>query len=493
MYGRAAFVHYGRWWLRVGRWIVLAAALVGCGYAFWQTSLQSFGGELNPVSELEYQSLVLTVETHPDLTPDVTKGVSQPLQDWFPRRTQGILNPLFPWIMAWQVDDAHALGSQSGLTDDDRQVILSGRLMLTALVFSFIVILTIACARVISIPAALITAMLCGWGVLFPASQSFTPDALFTVLFLITWVGCLLAMPRNSLWAYAVVGISSGLAYMAAESAQLLVVVFIAVTTLRWLWGWIAAHWPGHGSTTLWVRRNHFMGLFLLIALHLLTIGPRLNYAYQEFGDPFHSVKRQAMWLDSPTEVDAWMETDEQPSSTPVERPSWALYAASHSQEQMWARLQRGFSKQWQSFLSPPHLRDAPIARSRGTWLLALGGLLASIGVILACLRREEDHAGQRLHPETGTMTLFVLAATAAYTLAGAWGTPLGKGAGFADALVAPLALSVVWACESLLRRARRRHASLRLFIAYECILWIIFAAMAWQVIEMLQPASFGT
>lgn len=493
MYGRAAFVHYGRWWLRIGRWIVLAAALIGCGYAHWKVTDQVIHAEFNKAAELELRSLRQTVETHPDLSPDLTKGVSKPLQDWFPRRTDGVVNPLFPWLAAWQVTEDHDLGTGGFLTGDDRRLMMSGRLMLAALVMAFVTVLTIACARVISIPAALVVAMLCGWGVLFPASHRFSPDAVFQVLFLMTWVGCLLAMPRNSLWAYAVVGITSGLAYMANESAQLLLVVFVIVTTLRWLWGWIAAHLPGDGGTTLWVRRNHFMGLFLLLALHLLTIGPRLSYAYEQFGDPFYSVKRQIMWVDTPAEAQSWAQRRSPQEGGTAQKPSWARYSASHSQEQMWSRLKNGFASQGINFLSPPDLQHAPVARFRGGWLLIVVGVVTLLGFVLASLRREKGHAGQRLHPETATMTLFVLAAIAAYTLAGAWGTPLGNGSGFADALVAPMTLSLVWACESLLRRARRRHASWRVFFAYEVVLWCIFAAMAWQVIEVLQPTSFGT
>lgn len=490
MHGRAALFHHGRWWLRVGRWLLLAAVLAGCAFAHWQITRQAAHAHLAQPREIERRSLQLAIESRPDLTPDFTKGVSGPLEHWAPRRTDGVVNPLFPWLMAWQVGEDHSRGIGDSVTGDDRRLMIGGRLFLAAMVMVFVVVVGIACARVISVPTTIVVVMLCGWGSFFPASQLFTPDALFRVLYLITWTGCLLAMPRNSLWAYAVVGVSSGLAYLADESVQLLVVVFIVVTTLRWLWGWIAAHWPGEGTTTLWVRRNHFLGIFLLVALHLLTIGPRLNHAYQEFGNPFHSLKREAMWLDTPSEARAWIE---KPFDPAAERPSSQLYAASHSTAETWRRIGRGLDMAWDALWKPDAFRDYPVARARGAFVGAIAALLVLLAVILGSLRKEEGHAGQRLHPETATMVLFVVTALVVHLLASAWGmVVLGEGP-MLGALFAPLVLGLAWACESLLRRARRRHASVRVFLAYESGMWLIFGVMAWQVIEVLRAGSFGS
>ncbi len=490
MHGRAALFHHGRWWLRIGRWLLLMAVLAGCGYAHWCLTERAVHARFDQPSANENRTLALAVETHPDLTPDFTKGVSKPLEHWAPRRTDGIVNPLYPWLIAWQVTEDHSRGSTAVVTGDDRRLMAGGRLFSAALVMAFIVVLAIACARVISVPTTVVMLMLCGWGSLFPASQLFTPDALFRVLYLITWTGCLLAMPRNSLWAYAVVGVSSGLAYLADESVQLLVLVFIVVTTIRWLWGWIAAHWPGEGSTTLWVRRNHFLGLFLLIALHLMTIGPRLNYAYEEFGHPLYSLKREAMWLDTPDASRAWIQRADASST---DTPSWNLYAASHSVSDIWSRVGQGLDMAWDALWKPDAFQDRPVAKNRGVFVGAMAGLLGLLTLALASLRKEKGHAGQRLHPETATMTFFVITALAVHLLASAWGmVVLGEGP-MLGALFAPLVLGLGWASESLLKRARRRHASIRVFLAYEAGMWLIFAAMAWQVIEVLQAGTFGT
>jgi hypothetical protein len=489
MHGRTALFHHGRWWLRVGRWLTLALALGACVYAHWQTTKHAIAQPAAQIDPIELRCLNLALETRPDLTPDFSKGVSQPLEEWAPRRTDGVINPLFPWLAGWQVAMEHAGGPTDFVSEDDQRIMIGGKLMLASLVGVFIVMLGLTCARTLSLPTALVVAALCAWGAIFPVAQRFAPDALFKVLFMITWTSCLLAMPRNSLWAYAVVGVTSGLTYLAEESVHVVVVVFIVVTTLRWLWGWIAAHWPGEGGTTLWVRRNHFLGVFLLVALHLLTIGPRLHYAYQEYGEPFHSLRWQALWLDTPEEVQSLLKGNRDQGA---EKPSWRLYAASHTNEEVWTRLSRGMTGAWRALWSPEASSKDPVRAHRGLYAAVMALVLALLAVILVSLRKEEGHAGQRLHPETATMVLFVVASLFLHLVAGAWTLPvLGEGP-MIGALFAPLVLSLAWGSESLLRRSRRRHASFRVFLGYELTMWLLLAAIAWPVIEGLRSTSFG-
>ena len=57
--------------------------------------------------------------------------------------------------------------------------------------------------------------------------------------------------------------------------------------------------------------------------------------------------------------------------------------------------------------------------------------------------------------------------------------------------LYAPLVLSLVWACESLLKRARRRKAHLWIFAGYEIAQWMLFAAVSLRIIAILQFPQF--
>ena len=121
-------------------------------------------------------------------------------------------------------------------------------------------------------------------------------------------------------------------------------------------------------------------------------------------------------------------------------------------------------------------------------WLaLVLGGLL--IGLRFAT--QPATNAAQRLHPESFIHVLFVLGAFTGYALAYGWYTPIGRGDRFMLSLYAPLALSLVWACESLMRRARRRQAGKAFIVVYHCTQWLLITAIAWRLIEILQFPQF--
>jgi len=100
-------------------------------------------------------------------------------------------------------------------------------------------------------------------------------------------------------------------------------------------------------DTNLWHWRNHLVGLVVLGAAHLMTVGPRLSYAQEQYGDPFHSYPAYWMWMDSfggpPTVNDpktcyGWMakhsSRDELVAMLPSERPSFSNYMRTHTREE---------------------------------------------------------------------------------------------------------------------------------------------------------------
>jgi predicted Co/Zn/Cd cation transporter (cation efflux family) len=96
-----------------------------------------------------------------------------------------------------------------------------------------------------------------------------------------------------------------------------------------------------------------------------------------------------------------------------------------------------------------------------------------------------------RLHPESASVFLFVLGSFCAYALAYGWYTPIGRGDRFMLSLYAPLVLSLLWASEAMLKRARRRKAPKALFIAYHTAQWLLFAALSWRLIQIWQYPLF--
>lgn len=499
------FIHYGRWWFRVGKWIVFAVALGAIAAAYVHIAglliEQTNNTDKNILGADQKHNLKTALLTREDLKPDFSKGVSEPIKNWFPHRTDGVIQPLWPWIAAWLADADHQVSGPLEVTEQDRALFNRGRWFHVGLTLGFLLLLGLACARLFSLPAALNVVMLAGFGALLPRAAYFQPEPIYFIFFLLTWVACIFALKQNSLWSYGIVGVLSGIAYMAKGSVSPLVYVFIGVSTLRWVWGWVLAHWPGQ-STTLWIRRNHFFGLFLLVAVHMMTVGPRLADAAEKFGDPFHSYPGYWMWFDDFDVAYRWMnehgDKKALKSIPPSEKPSFGNYKASHTPEQMIDRLVSGTKTKLEEFLSPGVTAKSRtpkpwkgVLELRGVYLGELLLILVSLALVIRVASPKATHSGERLHPETATIVLFVLGSFAAYSLAYGWYTPIGRGDRFMLSLYAPLVLSLIWACESLLKRARRRKAHLWIFTGYEIAQWLLFAAVSLRIIEILQFPHF--
>ena len=494
-------------WHRIGRWGFVFAALAG--YAALHLHLGSLLMQQTNFTDKDIlggdqkNNIKLALQTREDLNPDFSRGVSVPIKNWFPHRTDGVVNPLWPWIAAWMADPDQTISASDEVTPQDRALFERGRRFNLGLTLGFILILGVACARIFSVAASLNVVLLAGLGAFLPRAVFFQPEPLYFTFFLLTWVACIFALQRNSLWVYALIGILSGVAYMAKGSVQPLVGVFVIVSTLRWLWGWIIAHWPRGIPNLLWVRRNHLFGLFLLVGCHLMTIGPRLIYAHDRFGDGFHSYPGYWMWFDDFESCYAWMGTHntraQLEAMTPADKPSLGNYAASHTGTQMWERLRDGMKVKsadlfWPSVTKQSKTNPKPwkgILESRGIYL----GILAALGLLLAIAMRiavpRPERAWHKLHPESAAICLFVFGSLAAYTLAYGWYTPIGRGDRFMLSLYGPLVLSAVWGAESLLHRARRRAAPAWLIRSYHAAQWLLLALILSRVVEILSHPVF--
>lgn len=475
---KSVFLYLTRLWLSGGRWMVMVLALAILIWAytaqFWQ-ALPSLT-ERKEWHRAEAGHLEMVETTRKDLTLDFSRGVSEPLNNWLPHRTDGMVRPLWPWMAAWMMDEGTVVESPQ----------FAKKLHVANLTFTAAVLalLGLACARFFSVPAALLTVFLIGFGVFLPSGRLFLPDIGFSVLFLLTWVCCIAALKRNSLWLYGAIGFFAALANLTAASATSLVLVFVGVSTLRWFWGWLMEHLSRVG-TTLWVRRNHWLGLMLLAVCHLFTVGPMLSDSYQKIGDatPFHW-----RWFDSAEEMQAWTAAHSARASlksVPADQlPSLENYRTNHSTQEMRARLQNGTSEVVEKVLA----HDWRSAFPRGLFAVSLVGMLLLLAVMLAFLAPRAAHAGQALHPETAPIVLFTLLALAVCSLDFGWDARVLNFGNRALALYAPLVLSLVWACEALAHRVRRRKMRLPVYFFYELLLWILCGLGVWWVIVFLQP-----
>ena len=487
-----------RWWRQAGRWIALILALVAVGFVHVQIGrllIAQTSGRTPDAREQEHLGLAL--QTRDDLSPDFSKGVTEPLKNWFPHRTDGVINPLWPWMAAWLVDKDHAAPGDAKASEGERALLNRGRWFHVGWSLGILVVVGLACARVFSLGGTLNVVLLTGFGALLPRCAYFEPEPVYFVLFLVTWVACAFALHKNSLWMHVLIGFFGGLAYLASESVLPLLLVYALASTLRWAWGWIEARWPHpEGSTTLWLRRNHWIALFLMAFCFLMTAGPRLSYADKTYGSPFHSLPAIGIWLDNPEDGRAWMETHETQERLEAEpkelRPSFKNYAATHTRDQMRHRLIKGTRAQVLGLLWPDRQaadEKTPTGRldRRGVylgWLVLALAVLAAV-VSLACPR--PINAAQRLHPECAAHILFVLGTVAVYSLVYGWYAAIDPGEQGMLSLYAPMVICVIWASESLLRRARRRNASPWIFHSYHIAQWLLIAAVSWDLFQILR------
>jgi hypothetical protein len=496
---------------RIARWSVIIIALALFAWAYLHVGnlllTQTNHTDKAILGADQKHNMKMALRTRADLTPDFAKGISEPIKDWFPHRTDGVVNPLWPWIAAWLADADHQESQPTEVTAQDRAFFHRGRWFHVGWTLGALIILGIACGRVFSVGGTLLTVLLVGFGAMLPRSAFFQPEPVFFALFALTWVSCLMALHRNSLWMHALIGVFGGAAYMAKGSVEPLLAGYIVLSTLRWAYGWWdARRHPGAPSTSLWVRRNHWLCLVVLLCCYLMTIGPRLHHAQQTYGNAFHSYPGYWMWMDDFAAGYRWMDAhntkEELLAMTPSEKPSFTNYAATHTRDQMLTRLLDGTRDKLVEFFWPGYTTKSKnpkpwkgVLELRGVYLGALMLLVLLLAAGLRIATPRPVDASQRLHPETITHVLFVLGVLVGYSLAFGWycNWPAGpiRGERFMLMLFAPLVLSLVWGCESIVRRAHRRSASAWFARAYQIALWGLIAAIAWRIVEIVQFPLF--
>ncbi|MBL9116504.1 MAG: hypothetical protein JNJ83_15970 [Verrucomicrobiaceae bacterium] len=489
------------------RWLVMGVALILTSVTYLYigdlllrqtnyTDQDMLGGD-------QENNIRLALATAKDLSPDFSQGVSEPIKGLFPHRTDGVVNPLWPWVAAWMVDPGHVRKAGDPITDADRKLFEKGRRFHLGWTLGLVLIIGIAAARSVSPPAAVNVVLLVAFGAFLPRTAFFQPEPLFYALFLATWVACLLALDRNTLWINAIIGVFGGLAFLAKGSVQILLAAYVGISTCRWAWGWIEHKWSLSNPTSVWLRRNHWLGMMMLGFCFLMTAGPRMAYSARAFGDPFHSFPGYWMWFDSFEDGYAWMakyNNKEALDSLPKsEKPSMGKYLREHSTEQVLTRLMDGTAaKLSEFFFARTTLRGTKepkpwkgVLEWRGWYLATVALIFCGLIVILKFAAPKPANAAQRLHPEAASKALLVVGSFVVYSLAYGFYTPIGRGDRFMMSLYAPLVISLIWASESLLRRIRRRKAPEWIGTAYNAAHTLLAAAIVWRLIEIVRHPVF--
>ncbi len=423
--------------------------------------------------------------------PSEADSVTNRLWQHLPHYTDGVVNPLWPWVAARFSTEDHEAFFERGKWFN---------LILTA---TFIVLLGVFSLQRLSLPATINVMLVAGLGALLPRAPFFQPEPLFYIFFFLSWICCLVLMRRNPLWLYGALGVTSGLAYLAKGSVQLLLLVFLAVSSGRFLARWYAMRKYPDETRDRWNLANHFIGVACLAAGFLMVAGPRLNYANQYYGDPFHSYPSYWMWVDGFEEGAAFMQTYQNKEDfaklPPEEKPSPFNYLKSHTIEQCLERMWSGTKAKTLDFLLPKEIKQnkehnkpwREILPLRG-WYLAYLWLAASLMVLWwKALRPPEERIASVPRLRHGWMVGFVFLAFAAYAMAYGWYTPVGKGNRFMLSLFLPMVFTFVWLGEELRTAcARVKPKTLANTVSLGLNL-LLTAAVTWRIIELVRTPLF--
>ncbi|MCB1237885.1 MAG: hypothetical protein KDM91_22660, partial [Verrucomicrobiae bacterium] len=179
--------------------------------------------------------------------------VTEALWRSFPHYTDGVVNPLWPWVAA------------RFATEDHEAFFRRGKWFNLIVTMVFLVALGVVTARAFSLPSAIAVLLLAGLGGMLPRAPYFQPEPIYYILLFLAWAAALSLLRKNHLWLYGLIGGLLGLAYLAKTSVQPFLLVFFGVTLLRTLVAW----WTGRrkadrGDSDGWSVPNQFIGLAVL-------------------------------------------------------------------------------------------------------------------------------------------------------------------------------------------------------------------------------------
>lgn len=486
------------WWSIARPWVMtlLLIAFTGVYFYLGRHLINQTNSDRNRSDQQNNIKLtkIAYAHAHPEFSEVGTDGV----WNWFPHHTDGVVNPLWPWIAARAVK----------ADDDDEAIFLKGKWLNLYLTYGLLVIGAAFAATYFSIPATLNLLLLAGLGAFLPRAVWFQPEPLFFMTFLLAWVIGIAALLKTSLLRYLLFGILVGLAYLAKASALPLLAAFLGVGSIRWLWSCMRSLLKrDHDSAQeSWCPRAHLVGSVLCLLAFFLTTGPRLGYANERFGDPLHSYPAYWMWMDQfePDGIDFLLNhrsSEELEAINPEEKPSLSNYLKNNGKDHFKERLTVGTQLTAKDFFSPKQAKvrkQGPdpwrvLLPERGSYLYALAGGLLVLWLWSLVGKPRAESRLQRLHPETTTVLMFVIGAFLLYLLLYGWYRPIGKGDRFMLSMYAPVVVALIWGAESIRSRIVARGGQRVISTAYFSAHWILTTFILVRIIELATHPAFFT
>lgn len=390
------------------------------------------------------------------------------LTDWWPHETDGIVAPLWPQVAGTFVADDHPV-STNVVTSEDEVLFKKGKWFNVIFAFCFLCVLTLGTAWMLpnSTLACVNLMLIAGLGAALPRAVYFHPEPIYYALFTGAWISCLLALLGNRWWPYFAAGAFAGLAYLTKTSIQPMLIAFAAISLFRICFGLLGI---GRNELNPFSLVKCVGGFVVIIAIFVAIIMPRLEFSQKKFGDRFHTYPGYWMWMDDFESGFTWMQ--EHPNRTTLssipdsEKPSAFNYWRSHSWDDISTRATTGWRKAIQRSLFPirkkqwgwePRAEWKHLLPGRGWYLLSLLGIFMGSALVAKRFGIPRASDGQRFIPRATSgdrflAAVFVAVLTTGYSFAYGWYEAIGGGERFILALVCPLAFSLVWGAEAMMR-----------------------------------------
>lgn len=356
----------------------------------------------------------------------------------FPRYTDGIVDPLLPWLMR----------SWADLPPD--VVFEAGKWLNFLLAASLLAAFAVAAARAFSFSGAAAIVLMGGFGVILERSGYFSSDALYFLLIVLTWLCALSLIRQNLLWLYGVFGVLLGLSYLTKPLVWPIVVGFVAVSVVRSLWMGMRSRRHVE-ENELWSPSNQMVGLAMTVAAFLLVTGPRLSYAATTYGDPFHNYLKYSIWLDTPGEATTFQQAHpgraELAAIPPGETPGLLRFLREKGPA---ALAERGFTGAMAQVKSS--------ILGRGGWILVYG-LVVFVAVAtihrIAAVHQEDEV--WRVRGTSAPWMLLFLGTVGGITLFYAGiGNPVLPYNVMTTSLFLPILVTFIWIAERYRRQLQR-------------------------------------
>ena len=431
--------------------------------------------------------LRITAQTNHEIEPfdqSAYIGMSKTMEgSWYPWYSDGTRNPLFPWIAATFLDPNDAQFFEEGK-----------RLNVVLGIFATAAVAVFFACRIGPL-AAFNASALCSLAVLLPISTFFGAEPIFLVLFLFVCACAMRLLNDNPLHLYLLLGILTGLAWLAKSSTTPFLVLFLGCSIVRWLLSLrLGDKVPWHLRAPGWRPRRFLSGLLICLAAYFAIISPRLIHADKTWGSAFYNLPSFWFWADDwETCVNKYADCRKVRLATMAieEQPTMQGYFHRHDLGDALVRLSNGALVRLVQLFHPEakwrfavERKDKPrriVLPHRGLYLIGLGALTLAICGVAASQGRIEK-LGPITLPVLLGLTTFVV-----YVMATGWYLPMGPGHRFIMTLYMPLLWMVVQGGEQLRVVSDSRLANVLYLVGHV----VIGVLLLTRVVALLQDTRF--